>query len=480
MNKNQPSHVGRNAAQSAMLFDEVGENQIHSKYTNNQADTQVATPIFSLRIPENEVASEKEIVSTSTVDIPTPDTAISANSMTLPTYGLHNFEPFVDHISEIFDTPKDFAAMCTISALCAACGRNYRSYDGRYYNYPALYMAMIGSSSVNKSAPLRAAYAPISNLDKELYEVYKKEAENTGKDDKKPKRRQLWTSDITPEAVHLLMRDNPQGITGKFDELRDKFDNMNRYNKGDGLSKELSFYMGEEASINRAGTDSFLLSETYFNQIGGLQTDFFAKYFIREDLVGVGYSSRWCFAAGTATKPKKGRKKALDSGIATTYNKNVVTIFREGEKHRDKLFEFSEKAKELLDDFIFKQDTKAYELSIENDNNVMIQVLRKSVIVAERIALLSHAVKINFDGIHNYEINVEAMQYGIDVADYFIDSFAHLLAANTTANISQPKKLTNADILKEIKKRYPKMQIPQLATALDIPKNYIYDVLKES
>ena len=83
---------------------------------------------------------------------------------------------------------------------------------------------MIGSSSVNKSAPLRAAYAPISNLDKELYEVYKKEAENTGKDDKKPKRRQLWTSDITPEAVHLLMRDNPHGITGKFDELRDKFD----------------------------------------------------------------------------------------------------------------------------------------------------------------------------------------------------------------------------------------------------------------
>lgn len=81
MNKNQPSHVGRNAAQSAMLFDEVGENQIHSKYTNNQADTQVATPIFSLRIPENEVASDKEIVSTEEVCTPTPDTAISANSI---------------------------------------------------------------------------------------------------------------------------------------------------------------------------------------------------------------------------------------------------------------------------------------------------------------------------------------------------------------------------------------------------------------
>lgn len=480
MNKNQPSHVGRNAAQSVMLFEEVGENQIHSKYTNNQADTQVAPSSFSLRIPENEVASDKEIVSTSAVDIPTPDTAISANSMTLPTSGLHNFEPFVDHISEIFDTPKDFAAMCTISALCAACGRNYRSYDGRYYNYPALYMAMIGSSSVNKSAPLKAAYTPISNLNKEFYEAYKREADNTSKDDKKPKRRQLWTSDVTPEAIHILMRDNPHGITGKFDELRDKFDNMNRYNKGDGLSKELSFYMGEETSIDRVWADSFLLSETYFNQIGGLQADFFAKYFLREDLIGVGYSSRWCFAAGTATKPKRGRKKALDSVIATTYNDNVATIFREGEKHRDKLFEFSEKAKELLDDFIFMQDTKAYELSIKNDNNVMIQVLRKSVIVAERIALLSHAVKINFDGIHNYEINAEAMQYGIDVADYFVGSFARLLEANTNANISQPEKLTNANILKEIKKRYPKMQIPQLATALGIPRNYIYDVLKES
>lgn len=478
MNGKQMSRVEGNTTPLFSFEDEGVKEQV--KGSEYKGDMQAITPKFSLRIPENEVASDKNIVSTKADDTPTPETAFCANSMTLPTYGLHYFEPFVNHISEIFDTPNDFAAMCTVSAICAACGRNYRSHDGRYYNYPALYMAMIGSSSVNKSAPLKAAYAPISNLNKELYEVYKREADNTSKDDKKPKRRQLWTSDVTPEAIHILMRNNPHGITGKFDELRDKFDNMNRYNKGDGLSKELSFYMGEEASIDRVGADSFLLSETYFNQIGGLQADFFAKYFLREDLVGVGYSSRWCFAYGTATKPKRGRKRALDNEIATAYNDNIVKIFREGEKHRDKLFEFSEKAKELLDDFIFKQDMEAYKLSIENDKNVMIQVIRKSVIVAERIALLSHVIKINFDGVADYEISTDAMQYGIDVADYFVSSFARLLETNTSINISRPEKQTNADVLREIKKRYPNLKVKLLSEALVIPSNYIYETLKNS
>lgn len=78
MREKQQSPAGSAGQRQGDLF---GSIQGINKYTNNQVDTQIVTPKFSLKIPENYVASEVEIVSTAGGGIPvTPDLPPCANS----------------------------------------------------------------------------------------------------------------------------------------------------------------------------------------------------------------------------------------------------------------------------------------------------------------------------------------------------------------------------------------------------------------
>lgn len=480
MMKKQASHVVNNAAQ---LFDFSKDDgkQEQSKGSENKGDIQVTAPRISLEIPENETASKNEIVSTGGEDVTKTNNLHCADSPILPTYGIKHLETFIDHISEVYKCPRSFVVSAVFSAIASACGREYQCYDGQYTNYAMFFMAIIGRSSVNKSKPLKEAYAPINAINSALDKEYKRARELAQDGDKAPKREQIIIEDATPEVLFTRMKENPRGLVGYYDELASKFLDMDRYHKGAGINKELSIFNNYDTSIDRQTGDSFLLEGTYLNQIGGIQPSRLAEFFGADEWIKSGYTSRWLFDYPDRVKYKRQKRVNVNKSITDDYNSHITTIYNNGGLYKDKIITFSNEAIRLLDDYIDQQYTKADEV----DNEALEPIYKKANINLQRLALLVHVSIKTFEGNNiDEQIEVSTLQYAIECMEYYeymsLKIMAEISEQKTTSKKYHPEKLTNAYILKEIKKRYPNLNIKLLSDALSIPSNYIYETLKKS
>ena len=62
-------------------------------------------------------------------------------------------------------------------------------FDGKYTNYPSMWICHVAPSGSNKSAPVKMLYKPINELNEEAVMAYYEELRNTDRDDgtNKPK-----------------------------------------------------------------------------------------------------------------------------------------------------------------------------------------------------------------------------------------------------------------------------------------------------
>ncbi len=179
----------------------------------------------------------------------------------------------VTEANTVLGFPKDYLAMSMLTAMAAAIGNTHKvEYNTCWQEYCILFVALVGRPGANKSHPLSFAMQPLIDFDAEQSAIFNeamkrygaamelppKERAANGYDTNpaEPRRIRFTLQDVTPEAVHRILSENPRGLCLYADELAAWFKNFNRYNNGSESEFWMSVFNHKVAMSDRKSSQS--------------------------------------------------------------------------------------------------------------------------------------------------------------------------------------------------------------------------------
>ena len=219
----------------------------------------------------------------------------------LPIYGLpQSIQYVIETVSSVYQCPRDFVVSAVFMAQSTIVGKRACSFDGKYNNYPSLWMVNVADSGSNKSQPVKWVINPLLKRDKDNYRLYsqqKAELKESLCQEKIdiPIFKQLIISDSTPEGRNKCLFQNPNGVILFRDELKGLLDDVGRYGRSGEISQLLSIFDNEGFSINRKNEEPILITDPFMNIYGSIQPDVLKTVFGSPLLMGNGFNQRWLF-----------------------------------------------------------------------------------------------------------------------------------------------------------------------------------------
>lgn len=219
-----------------------------------------------------------------------------------------------------------YAISGIILATAVATGATHRLEIKRgQYEYPRLYMALVGIPGSNKSRGLSFGLSPINRLDSERQKRYNSELaeyeaaikEGTT-DNQPPTKSQAVMTDFSQEVLAIAHEANPKGLVIFNDELMGHLSSMNRYNSGGEEQFYLSAWSGAPISVNRVSRKSIRIDNPVISIAGTIQPGPL-KIFAGPKAEN-GYSHRYLFTwPENKEKPKWNELEIPDSLISGYY-----------------------------------------------------------------------------------------------------------------------------------------------------------------
>ena len=195
----------------------------------------------------------------------------------------------VTEANTVLGFPKDYLAMSMLTAMSAAIGNTHKvEHMPGWEEYCILFVALVGRPGANKSHPLSFAMQPLIDFDAEQSAIFNeaikrygaamelppKERAANGYDTNptEPKRIRFTMQDVTPEAVHRILSENPRGLCLYADELAAWFKNFNRYNNGSESEFWMSVFNHKVAMSDRKSSQSgVFIANPFLCVIGTIQ-----------------------------------------------------------------------------------------------------------------------------------------------------------------------------------------------------------------
>ena len=84
---------------------------------------------------------------------------------------------FVKEVSDVYSVPPEFPACAVLGAGSAAIQKKIHLHNGKYINFPQLWLMLVAPPGVGKSEPLKIAFRKLSEIDKTSYDFYIQEME---------------------------------------------------------------------------------------------------------------------------------------------------------------------------------------------------------------------------------------------------------------------------------------------------------------
>jgi len=331
---------------------------------------------------------------------------------------------------------ESFFALPILSVLAAAIGNTRRLEIKEGYQVPpVLWTLVIGESGSGKSPALTCAYQPLEEINLRLMteneeairkfmkdEVTYKKAlkafeKAKGGDPPDPPRnveaKQIVVSDITVEALAVILKSNSRGLLLFCDELAGFIKNLNRYNKGGGDEQAyLSMYDARSLNVVRKGngpTPLVLNVERAAVCItGGIQPAILEEC-LTSGLRDSGFAAR-IMMAEPPRKAGKWSDEAISSSVFEPYSELVKRMYQlDFEAGLPMVVRPASKAKEIYVTYHNKLEKAAVAATGE-----LAASLSKIKDVALRLALIHHCC-VN-DG---PELKPESMMCGIQIAEWF-------------------------------------------------------------
>jgi Protein of unknown function (DUF3987) len=230
---------------------------------------------------------------------------------------------------------------------------------------PQLYVALVGLAGVKKSPPLKWLVKPLSDVDQDMQDVYRREL--AAWDEREPEERgpkpicrRAVVQDVTTESLAVIHAENPRGILAYRDELTAWVRSFNQY-KGKGADRQfwLSNASGSPLQVDRkGGREALAVRNPLINVCGGLTPDNLGAL-AQDDMDGRkdhqaddGFIDRLVFAYPDEFPAQVWTEKELDSDSENLWPevvKHLVSrpMIQDGTFLRPWFVKFTDKAKEV-------------------------------------------------------------------------------------------------------------------------------------
>ena len=188
----------------------------------------------------------------------------------------------IKNFAEVYQCDTDIIVSTIYAIVSIAVNKSIKLFDGKYTNYPSMWICHVAPSGSNKSAPVKMLFMPINELNEEAVVAYYEELRHTDKDDSnkpKPICKKLSLTDTTPEAIYKALSFMPQMVYR--DEIKGMIDDFDR--------DSTSF------CIDRKTEDPTFIREPFLDILGGIQPGLLKSTFGNPQLMISGFNQRILF-----------------------------------------------------------------------------------------------------------------------------------------------------------------------------------------
>ncbi len=352
-------------------------------------------------------------------------------------------------VSSTYSYPIDYVCCSVLSAAATAIGNsNAIHIKSNWIENVSLFIAIIGTPGVNKSAPLNWAMMPIERREKQIYKEYLRNLRDYDQlpdkeKDKIPEPILIKTviSDATPEAVVMQLKHNPRGILILMDELSGFLNTFQRYSKGNDEQFYLSAWSGKPVVVDRKTSRSIRINDPILNIVGTIQPGVLEKSFAGKDESG--FFDRWLLC--DPIKAVKGYWSDHDISFISqsVYERIIFTLMDlpatvdEYDNTRPHPMTYS---KDALNELKMWQRNNTDFINGSSDD-ITRAIRAKIEIYVHRISLVCELIDFATRQDPGYgkpeEISLESVERGILLCEYFIQMGINVRLGDPADN--QPK-----------------------------------------
>lgn len=196
-----------------------------------------------------------------------------------------SFRPLAEEVSELMQTPVDYAAAASVVSLAGCVNRRARiqpkAQDNTWIVVPNLWGAIIGPPGFMKSPVLRKVTHPLTRIENEWREQYKKELSEfkrkqklagTEEELEEPTQRRLLLADATFEKLHEILSENPEGVFVLRDELTGWLAQLEKRGRECERAFHLEAWNGDGGfTVDRIGRGSIHVPAVCVSLLGNIQ-----------------------------------------------------------------------------------------------------------------------------------------------------------------------------------------------------------------
>lgn len=340
-----------------------------------------------------------------------------AENSTLPIDGIsRNAQAIINEVTEVYQCSRDIVLAAMFSAVGVAVGKNVKVSDGKYFNYPCLWICAVAPSGSNKSTPVRTILQPLKDRDTLNYEEYRQQIkEYKDSDDEhkiRPIFKQLLLSDSTPEARNQVLSASDKGILLYRDEIKGFLDDIGRYTRSGEVSQLLSIFDSDNIVVNRKSDDTLLIKEPFMSILGTIQPDVLSDAFGRDLLMSNGFNQRWLFVYPDETPTAMYSESCIRKEVIEAWNTYISELLdADFLSSGCDTFYLMDETKKLYIDYYNRLQLKKQEA-----NSYMSAVYSKLQIIVERWACITHLLGENAG---MTRILPQEMEYSVRCMNYF-------------------------------------------------------------
>ena len=396
----------------------------------------------------------------------------------LPVDGLSpNATEMLRKVASSLQCPVDIALSAMFATVGVAMGKRVIIDDGKYRNYPCLWVCVVAPSGSNKSTPIRFFLQPLKDRDSYNYGVYREElrAYRQAGDDKgdKPVFKQYVISDSTPEARNQVLSVNPNGILLYRDELKGMIDDFCRYAKSGELSQMLSMFDSDTIVVNRKSDEPLLIKDPFMSIIGSIQPSVLVDTFGNDNMMNNGFNQRWLFCYPESGMPEMYNDVSIPQSVISDWKDFIYNlIMYDFSVMGGKIYIRGEAKRVYIDYYNSLQIKKA------SADDFLSSVYSKLQIHVIRWAGVAHILGNSPTSI---DITPEEMEYSVRCMDYFercaLKVYRMLLEGR--GNRHEVKSMGKEEMIANVYHCTSPVSQRAVADALGITKQYVSKCLKK-
>ena len=403
-------------------------------------------------------------------DVPEPTTD---EVIELPIWALPpDLQNVVVEVTKGYRSHRDFVISSLMCATACIVGKRVTVYHDNYTNHATLWLMIVADSGRGKSQPLRFFFEPIQEMENEAYDLYKEDMKQwkaTKCEGDEPIYKHRLIGNATDEFVMRALA-QVGDLCWLNDEMRATIESWGLYKNGANgvvVANLMRIFDYDSTSMDRVSSEPLRSKKPNLSMAGTTQPSVLKQMMGRKGYDKDGMFQRFLYAFPESKRPPRIKHIIGDSSkkIWRDYIKNLsLSSFPD-------LHETHE-AEELHDEILQRWDTQAEEYE---EHGI--------------VAMGAYVDKLNYHLCRwcacvavlrgDQRIEADVMRYSIECMEYFkwCAERAFCLIANDD---SQPKGLTNGDILRLVKERYEtdrkdgfKINQSELARALGISQQAV-------